>query len=555
MHLKKYYDNFDYEELYLHIKEKFEKKDYYSVILYYPVYNQIKTNINADIMYYYSMVNLNYYDNIKNLFDNKVLDIVEHFLTTDVFETKILFKLLVYCNINIEKLKQFDSNLKKEYYMDNYYNLYYLINRLNIGNFDIKNNIYELLSQMEDDQNFINFVKNHVLNEKTEEATFNFEKYHNYYVKDDLEIICFNIDNIMASCNIIKKNNEVLLVDCGAMIIDDKDYKIDIKEFLSSNNIDISMIKGILITHAHLDHYGSLNFFEESSIPIFMTEITRDLISKSQDEVELSKLNVQIIDENFEYELGNFKFRGIKNGHIIGSVAYLIKNDYYILCSGDILLEEQNTVEGFDFLAIKENIDVLLCESTYGKKTFSLTRKDNEILISTLIKDSIECNLNVFIPAFAIGRTQELIALKNKFNIPGLMIIDGLSKVLTKYYEEKSLCNRLYNLDIIDNKNNVDEINFSVPKIVIASSGMMNKYSTFYKKYFDKVMNTKCVVLKTGYIEYGNYALDMILNSYNVNFYNVSLSAHSSYKDLLKFIKKIHPKILITNHGNGIELE
>ena len=184
-----------------------------------------------------------------------------------------------------------------------------------------------------------------------------------------------------------------------------------------------------------------------------------------------------------------------------------------------------------------------------------MTRKDNEILISTLIKDSIECNLNVFIPAFAIGRTQELIALKNKFNIPGLMIIDGLSKVLTKYYEEKSLCNRLYNLDIIDNKNNVDEINFSVPKIVIASSGMMNKYSTFYKKYFDKVMNTKCVVLKTGYIEYGNYALDMILNSYNVNFYNVSLSAHSSYKDLLKFIKKIHPKILITNHGNGIELE
>ena len=48
-------------------------------------------------------------------------------------------------------------------------------------------------------------------------------------------------------------------------------------EFLSSNNIDISMIKGILITHAHLDHYGSLNFFEQSNLPIFMTEITKDL--------------------------------------------------------------------------------------------------------------------------------------------------------------------------------------------------------------------------------------------------------------------------------------
>ena len=83
---------------------------------------------------------------------------------------------------------------------------------------------------------------------------------------------------------------------------------------------------------------------------------------------------------------------------------------------------------------------------------------------------------------------------------------------------------------------------------------MMNRYSTFYKKYFDKVMNAKCVVLKTGYIEYGNYALDEILRNNNVNFYNISLSAHASHADLIKFINYINPTILITNHGSGIDL-
>ena len=211
MHLKKYYEELNYDELFNHIKEKYEQSDYHSVILYYPIYNNIKKNIIADIMYYYSMAKLNYYENIKEKLNNDILEIVEYFLTNRFFDLSVLFKLLIYCKIKISTIVQYVPNFEKELYDNKYYNLYYLLNKLELNDdIVLKNNIYELLSQMEEDTQFNDFVKKNILLNNNDSGIGNFERYHNSYKKNDVEIICYNEENVMVSCNIVKIKNEVI---------------------------------------------------------------------------------------------------------------------------------------------------------------------------------------------------------------------------------------------------------------------------------------------------------------------------------------------------------
>ena len=110
-------------------------------------------------------------------------------------------------------------------------------------------------------------------------------------------------------------------------MINEQKIEMDINKFLSDNNISQDNIKGVLITHAHLDHYGSLNYFKNTNIPVYMTQTTLGLISKMDDEIKsnLNKISINEIEPDKIFTIDKFKITPLNNGHIIGSVAYYIE--------------------------------------------------------------------------------------------------------------------------------------------------------------------------------------------------------------------------------------
>ena len=113
----------------------------------------------------------------------------------------------------------------------------------------------------------------------------------------------------------------------------------------------------------------------------------------------------------------------------------------------------------------------------------------------------------------------------------------------------------LYNNGVKANNKDVNIDTFKNAEIYISTSGMLYSNSVFNTKYLPYAMDLNCIVLKTGYIPSNNETLISIQENSKINFFDISLSAHAPYEELLKFIKHINPKVLVTNHGKGIELD
>lgn len=119
-----------------------------------------------------------------------------------------------------------------------------------------------------------------------------------------MEINTVVVGTLNTNCYVLKKDNNVLVIDPGDEI--DK-----IKEIIGNNNV-----VGVLITHNHFDHVGALSHFN------------KDII------YDYNNL------EEKEYNIANFKFNIVYTpGHTSDSVSYYFKDVNSLFC-GDFIFYE-----------------------------------------------------------------------------------------------------------------------------------------------------------------------------------------------------------------------
>ena len=372
------------------------------------------------------------------------------------------------------------------------------------------------------------------------------------YCDEEYSIISYK-SSYMMNMHVLEYRNNVIIIDSGAAIdIDGNLMTIDVEEFLKENNISINCIQGILVTHAHLDHYGSLEKFNKYGIKIFMTEETRALIKITNKEFNIK--NINIIYPQEEFQLGRFQIVPYINGHILGSVAYSIKaGNKKIMFTGDFCLNNQWTIEGMS-LKDKRDVDILVMETTYGNKSFSLTYNDKMESIKEIVKTSLKYGIQTIIPAFAIGRAQELAKILEELSEEYKILIDGSAAEITKYYIKNTELSLNKNIEI-GSINSISE-NLRCFDIIIASSGMLNKGSKSeqYLKEIRKNLETNYTVLKVGYVPGYNEELKNLkfYDGININLFEIGISAHGTHNQLIETINEIKPKILVQVHGEGI---
>jgi putative mRNA 3-end processing factor len=241
--------------------------------------------------------------------------------------------------------------------------------------------------------------------------------------------------------------NAVLLDSGGANLLLDYGVKVGKKpEF--PGHIRARDVDGIIVSHAHLDHSGGVpQFYLREEKPFFATpvttEVTRVLIK------DMIKLNGYFLPfEYIEFEsmlkhrkdlgygekvqLKNVGFSLINAGHIPGSAMVDLKTGgKRILYTGDFNTENTRLVHGAK--APRQKFDAVVIESTYAN-TDHPDRKELEASFVAAIKEVLHNEGKVLVPAFAVGRSQEMLSVMNAQKLKANAIVDGMARAVNRIY-------------------------------------------------------------------------------------------------------------------------
>jgi cleavage and polyadenylation specificity factor subunit 3 len=368
------------------------------------------------------------------------------------------------------------------------------------------------------------------------------------------------------------------------------------------DEIDPSSIDVLLITHFHIDHAASLPYFLEKTTfngRVFMTHATKaiykllltDYVKVSKvsvedmlfDEQDINKSmdKIEVIDFHQTVEVNGIKFWCYTAGHVLGAAMFMVDiAGVRILYTGDYSREEDRHLRAAELPQFSP--DICIIESTSGVQLHQ-SRHIREKRFTDVIHSTVAQGGRVLIPAFALGRAQELLLILDEYwanhpdlhNIP-IYYASPLAKKCMAVYQTYilSMNDRIRNQFANSNPfvfkhisplNSIDDFNDVGPSVVMATPGGLQ--SGLSRQLFDSWCSDKknaCII--PGYMVEGTLAKTIINEPKEVTLMNgltaplnmqvhyISFSAHADYAQTSTFLKELMPPNIILVHGEANEM-
>ena len=416
-------------------------------------------------------------------------------------------------------------------------------------------------------------------------------------------VFCGGAGEVGASCYLLCIDGKKLLLDSGIRMDSIQDKLPDFRIIQEKGGLD-----AIFISHAHLDHTGALPLIsrEYPNAPIYMTHATKDLVRvllydslKIMDqqegeipiyaEVHVRHMMNRILCFSPEYTMQPFSDSDIKvtfyhAGHIAGASCVLIQGkEGSVFYSGDISLTNQFTVGGAVIPKLRP--DIAIIESTYGDKLHANRQMEEERLVR-MVNEVIGEGGNVLIPAFALGRAQEVVLIlkraMNSGRLPRFKVyVDGMVREICRMYclnpnyLRSNLAKRIWSdkevffndwIQPVTNQSMRETIiEDSEPCCIISSSGMLNGGPSQW--YAEKLAgDQKNFIAITGYQDEeapGRRLLELLdspvedrviqLGDRQIpvkcRVENYGLSAHADKFQLIGLVHSLSPRQVFLVHG------
>jgi len=425
---------------------------------------------------------------------------------------------------------------------------------------------------------------------------------------------------VTGSKHILRVNGKTFLLDCGMFQGRRKESDEANRFFpLKTNEID-----ALILSHAHIDHAGLIPLLVKKGFtgPIYCTHATRDLCSimlqdsariQSHDAEHMSRKAGKIIEPLYTEEdarnaIMQFRSVGYKQkiplaawvfmtfhdaGHILGSALEEWEIDdketgeHIRFCfTGDLgrkhlpILREPTQLK---------DIDILITESTYGNR-FHDELEQVEERLTKVINDTVKRGWKIFIPAFAVERTQEILyvlrLLMHQGKIMKLPIyVDSpLATSATEIFKIHPECfdEEILNATeewlfpflegegvrftrSVEESKGLDRINY--PAIIIAASGMV-EYGRIVHHVSNNIEDEKNLLLAIGYMAENTLGRKLLEWAKEVKIFDEikqvkmqievfnAFSGHADRKWLLEFAEHCgNPTQIFLVHGEKVGMD
>ncbi len=338
--------------------------------------------------------------------------------------------------------------------------------------------------------------------------------------------------------------------------------------------------KAVVISHGHLDHVGvapNLMYYDPR---VIMTPPSRDLSMVllkdsmkimhpppyTKRELRQFESNTEEVEYEEPVEIAGKEVEFFNAGHIPGSASVHIRGDVNILYSGDIKLEDTLLLEGAD--TNYPETDILIVESTYFGVEHPDRRELEKAFIESVV-DTLDVGGHAIVPAFAVGRTQEVLMILERHGITPY--VDGLGKEVATIIQRhpdfirspKMLKRAMKNAIPVEWK--MRERVLEEPSVIVTTAGMLNGGPALF--YISRLYNDeKSKIILTGYqVEGTNGDMALKHGMINLGTRTVKLrmrveqydfSAHADDRQLKEYVKCVVDRgaeIVFTIHGEETE--
>jgi len=375
-------------------------------------------------------------------------------------------------------------------------------------------------------------------------------------------------------------------------------------------------VDAIALSHCHHDHVGALPLAcrQFPKAHVLMTELSYLLVERvlhnsvnvmkrQRDELGIKEYPLYSHDEldelapifqGFKYNRevewqAHHKARAgqpsptlefFDAGHTLGSAGILLRGKKETLFyTGDVCFHDQTILKGARFEDVKA--DVLIMETTRGNRAVAVefTREKEIERLVAAIHGAEKKKGAIMIPSFALGRTQEMLALLALLMREGKLkkqpvYIGGLGRVFTEIYDiEASRTHRSHtNLHLNDalqlivlEKGMADNMKLTGGKIFVITAGMMSentaahtlaarmagdeKQSIFFVGYADPDSPAgRLKAAKQGETFVFSPSAGQVTKNCDVQ--DFDLTAHANREDLLEFVGQVSPRAILLGHGD-----
>jgi putative mRNA 3-end processing factor len=360
------------------------------------------------------------------------------------------------------------------------------------------------------------------------------------------------------------------------------DYGIEVQDGSTPIRAEFPLT-AMLISHAHVDHSGLMpelymrgwrgNIYgtgPTQGISRMLLEDSIKVQKKKGQTPHFQKMYIKTMN-SFWKTVGygepiNFKnssVRFLDAGHIPGSAAPLLETGgKKILYTGDIKFSDTMLVNGSKIH--KENIDIMIMESTYRYKDHP-ERKELENNLRELAQNILYNNGTLLIPAFAVGRTQEMLLILHDLGFP--IYMDGMGIGATdimlnypKFLRDPKNLRKAFSKarKVGSNKDRKEAL--KNPCIVISTAGMMSggPIGYYVKNLYQR---EDCALALTGYqvkgtvgnilMNTGRYVHEGVDAKLKMPYSLMDFSAHCGRSSLLNLVKNTNPEKVFVMHGDG----
>jgi Cft2 family RNA processing exonuclease len=374
-------------------------------------------------------------------------------------------------------------------------------------------------------------------------------------------------------------------------------------------------IDAVLISHCHIDHLGALPvllkyfptprvFMTQPSLPIAMRMLhnTVTVMGRLREEKGIEEYPFYthedidlvaplfqpmdydtpfVIPGNHGSRLSNVEVEFLDAGHILGSSGIMIRSgEGKVFYTGDTCRHDQTVIKGAIYP--EEQVETLILENTLcASVDAERKRRGSEILrLAAEIRKVAARGGSVLIPTFALGRTQEILAildqLKTRSRIPDIpILVGGMGRVFSKIYDRFSLQTRRKDPELlfkeiatkkIGPKTQLTEKLVKDPSIVVATSGMLSEKTPANRLAQAILEDPKHGIFFVGYLDedtpgarllHAAPGEEVLLDSgeppriRSCDVQSFRFSAHSHRGEILQLIESLNPRKVILIHGDA----